>query len=133
MTVWGYVLIAGALLLAAGAILYYRGRTRRILDNLSRMLDIAMQGTFTEDSFDESMLSALESRLAHYLAASTVSSRNVAAEKEKLKTLIGDISHQTKTPDCQHPALYPAPRGAALEPGLSGCFGGADKKAPKPY
>ena len=61
MTVWGYVLIAGALLWAAGAILYYRGRTRRILDNLSRMLDIAMQGTFTEDSFDESMLSALES------------------------------------------------------------------------
>ena len=98
MTVWGYVLIAGALLLAAGAILYYRGRTRRILDNLSRMLDIAMQGTFTEDSFDESMLSALESKLAHYLAASTVSARNVQAEKEKLKTLIGDISHQTKTP-----------------------------------
>ena len=62
------------------------------------MLDIAMEGDFTEDSFDESLLSALESKLAHYLAASTVSARNVQAEKEKLKTLIGDISHQTKTP-----------------------------------
>ena len=57
-----------------------------------------MQGDFTEDSFDESLLSALESKLAHYLAASTVSARNVQAEKDKLKALVGDISHQTKTP-----------------------------------
>ena len=98
MTIWGYAIIAASVLLAAGSILYYRRRTRRILHNLNRMLDIAMQGDFTEDSFDESLLSALESKLAHYLAVSTVSARNVAAEKEKLKTLIGDISHQTKTP-----------------------------------
>ena len=62
------------------------------------MLTDAMRGDFTEDSFDETLLSALESKLAHYLAASTVSARNVSTEKEKLKTLIGDISHQTKTP-----------------------------------
>lgn len=98
MTIWGYAISAASLLLAAGGILYYRRRTRRILHNLNRMLDIAMQGEFTEASFDESLLSALENRLAHYLAASTVSARNVAAEKEKLKALIGDISHQTKTP-----------------------------------
>lgn len=93
-----YAIIAVSILLGVGIVLWYRRRTRRILENLSRMLDIAMQGDFTEDSFDESLLSALESKLAHYLAASTVSARNVQAEKEKLKTLIGDISHQTKTP-----------------------------------
>ena len=93
-----YAILAVSILLGVGIVLWYRRRTRRILENLSRMLDIAMQGEFTEDSFDESLLSALESKLAHYLAASTVSARNVAAEKEKLKTLIGDISHQTKTP-----------------------------------
>ena len=93
-----YAIIAVSILLGVGIVLWYRRRTRRILENLSQMLDIAMQGDFTEDSFDESMLSALESKLAHYLAASTVSARNVQAEKEKLKTLIGDISHQTKTP-----------------------------------
>ena len=81
MTIWGYAIIAASVLLAAGSILYYRRRTRRILHNLNRMLDIAMQGDFTEDSFDESLLSALESKLAHYLAVSTVSARNVAAEK----------------------------------------------------
>ena len=93
-----YAILAASILLAGGVVLWYRRRTRRILHNLNRMLDIAMQGDFTEDSFDESMLSALESKLAHYLAASTVSARNVQAEKEKLKALIGDISHQTKTP-----------------------------------
>ena len=93
-----YAILAVSILLAVGAVLWYRRRTRRILHNMSRMLDIAMQGDFTEASFDESMLSALESKLAHYLAASTVSARNVQTEKDKLKALIGDISHQTKTP-----------------------------------
>ena len=93
-----YTIIAVSILLGVGIVSWYRHRTRRILESMNRMLDIAMQGEFTEDSFDESMLSALESKLAHYLAASTVSARNVQAEKEKLKTLIGDISHQTKTP-----------------------------------
>ena len=93
-----YAIIAVSILLGVGIVLWYPRRTRRILENLSQMLDIAMQGDFTDDSFDESMLSALESKLAHYLAASTVSARNVQAEKDKLKALIGDISHQTKTP-----------------------------------
>ena len=93
-----YAILAVSILLAVGAVLWYRRRTRRILHNMSRMLDIAMQGDFTEVSFDESMLSALESKLAHYLAASTVSARQVQAEKDKLKALIGDIAHQTRTP-----------------------------------
>ena len=93
-----YAIVVASIFFAGGIVFWYRRRTRRILENLNRMLDIAMQGDFTEDSFDESMLSALESKLAHYLAASTVSARNVQAEKDKLKALIGDISHQTKTP-----------------------------------
>lgn len=98
MAAWGYGILAGAVLICLGVVLWERRRTRRILENLNNMLEAAMGGSFTEDSFDESLLSALESRLAHYLAASTVSARKVAAEKETLKALIGDISHQTKTP-----------------------------------
>ena len=98
MSICGYGVIALVILAAAGMVLWHRRRTRQMLENLNRMLDMAMQGDFAEDSFDESMLSALESKLAHYLASSTVSARNVAREKDKLKALIGDISHQTKTP-----------------------------------
>lgn len=87
-----------AAILAAGTVLWYRRRTRQTLERLNRMVDAAIQGTFTESSFDESLLSAVESKLAHYLAASTVSAKNVQQEKEHLKALIGDISHQVKTP-----------------------------------
>lgn len=98
MAAWGYMTVIGAGLLTVGLVLWQRRRSRRILENLSKMLEAAMDGSFTEDSFDESLLSALESSFAHYLAASTVSARKVDTEKEKLKALIGDISHQTKTP-----------------------------------
>ena len=98
MAGWGYAAVIGAALLAAALVLWQRRRSRKILENLGKMLEAAMEGNFTEDSFDESFLSALESSFAHYLAASTVSARKVDAEKEKLKALIGDISHQTKTP-----------------------------------
>ena len=98
MAAWGYAIVAAVVVLSIGAVLWQRRRTRRILENLGRMLDAAIQGDFTQARFNETMLSALENRLAHYLAASTVSARNVQAEKEKLKALIGDIAHQTKTP-----------------------------------
>lgn len=98
MAGWGYGAVIGAALLAAALVLWQRRQSRKILENLGKMLEAAMEGNFTEASFDESLLSALESSFAHYLAASTVSARKVDAEKEKLKALIGDISHQTKTP-----------------------------------
>lgn len=90
--------IITVIIFAASIVSWYRSRTRRIIDNLNRMLDIAIQGDFTEEHFDESMLSSVENKLANYLAASTISAKNVQAEKDKIKTLIADISHQTKTP-----------------------------------
>ena len=90
--------IITVIIIAACIVFWYRRRTRRIMENLNRMLDIAIQGDFTEEHFDESMLSSVENKLANYLAASTTSAKNVQAEKDKIKTLIADISHQTKTP-----------------------------------
>ena len=75
-----------------------RRSAKRILKNLNGMLDAAMAGTFTERDFDESLLSAVESRFAHYLAADALSAQRIQEEKDKIKTLIADISHQTKTP-----------------------------------
>lgn len=87
-----------ALLAAIGIAVWTHLRARRMLDTLDKMLDEAIRGEFRESLYDESRLSALETRMAHYLSASAVSAKNLAEEKEKIKTLIGDISHQTKTP-----------------------------------
>ena len=83
---------------AVGAILLTRWRQARLIRRLDAMLTAAMDGTFTETSFDESRLSSLESRLARYLAASSLSARNLQTQKDQISALISDISHQTRTP-----------------------------------
>ncbi len=85
-------------LTAAATIFWYRRRMQKTMDSISRMLSLAMEGASIEENFDESRLSALQTQFAHYLSASAVSARNLSEEKDKIKTLIADISHQTKTP-----------------------------------
>lgn len=94
----GYLVIGAALLLALAVIAVDRWRTSRTIRRLDDMLTAAMNGSFSEETFDESRLSSLESRLGRYLAASALSERNVREQKDQISTLISDISHQTKTP-----------------------------------
>lgn len=94
----GYVIAGVALLLALAVVVYDRWRAVRTMSRLDDMLTAAMNGSFSEKNFDESRLSALESRLARYLAASALSERNVREQKDQISALISDISHQTKTP-----------------------------------
>lgn len=94
----GYIIAGAAVLLALALVLYDRWRTARTIRRLDDMLTAAMNGCFSEESFDESSLSALESRLGRYLAASALSARNVQEQKDRISALISDISHQTKTP-----------------------------------
>ena len=94
----GIVIILLCFLAAAAVVLWERRKARKTMEEIERMLDAAMTGSFSETNFDESQLSALETKFAHYLSAAEASYRNVAQEKDKIKTLIADISHQTKTP-----------------------------------
>ena len=71
---------------------------KKLLARLDQMLEDGINGTFAESDYDESRLSRLESRWFQYLTASKLSRQNVEREREKLKELVSDISHQTKTP-----------------------------------
>lgn len=73
----GYVIAGVALLLTLAVVAYDRWRIVCTMRRLDEMLTSAMDGSFSEQNFDESRLSALESRLARYLAASALSERNV--------------------------------------------------------
>lgn len=94
----GKIVLALLILVAGGVILWDRLRLRRTMGAFDAMLERGIRGEFPEESFDESRLSALETKLAHYLSATAVTSEKLAEEKEKIKTLIGDLSHQIKTP-----------------------------------
>ena len=92
------LLPAALLALAAAALLWERLRLRRLFGRLDNMLDRALRGEFREETFDESRLSAVETRLAQYLSASAAQARELEADRDKIRALIADISHQTKTP-----------------------------------
>ena len=73
-------------------------RRRRTLRQLNVMLDRAIAGGFTEERFDETEMSALEGKLARFLRGSAHAQKTVEKEQAAVKTLIADISHQTRTP-----------------------------------
>ncbi|MFA7502580.1 MAG: HAMP domain-containing sensor histidine kinase [Anaerovoracaceae bacterium] len=96
--VLAFAIMMVVVFLFAVLLLLERRSTKRMIKKLNEMLDCAIDGSFAEHTFDESLLSAVENRFSQYLAAFSVSARNLAAEKEKVKELLADISHQTKTP-----------------------------------
>lgn len=92
---WG-ALFLGAVGTAFG--IWQRTARQRMLRRLDRMLDRAISGGIVEDRFDETELSSLESRMARFLQGSASVRRNIEGEQAAVKTLIADISHQTRTP-----------------------------------
>ena len=56
---WGIV-TAAAMTAAIAAIFIYRRNMRRIMERMNTMLDSAIDGNFSESTFDESVLSAVE-------------------------------------------------------------------------
>lgn len=93
------LILAAVLLFAAVVIAVWNHRkTKHTFGTIEKMLAEASEGSFTETSFDESRLSALEAKFARFLVKSSISAQNVSAERDNIKSLISDISHQTKTP-----------------------------------
>lgn len=101
MTTLNYVCIGiaiTAVFAATAVILLYRKNIHKTMKTLEKMIETAIDGNFSERVFDESVLSAVEAKLAQFLSICSVSSKNLLAEKNKINELISDISHQTKTP-----------------------------------
>ena len=71
---------------------------RRTIRRLDRLLSDAIQGGFRETTFDESALSALESKMAQFLSGSARDAQLLAQNQTAVQSLISDISHQTRTP-----------------------------------
>lgn len=70
----------------------------KIINRLGAMLENAASGKPVESVFDETKMSALETKLAHYLAMTGTSKAELSEEKARINQLVSDISHQTKTP-----------------------------------
>lgn len=95
----GFLIMAGLVTIGSLAYAFYKEyQTRKIIGRIQKMLEDAINGDFNEKDFSEEKLSKLESTLSDYLQSSSLSAANVKNDRDKIKTLIADISHQTKTP-----------------------------------
>ncbi|MCL2051729.1 MAG: HAMP domain-containing histidine kinase [Lachnospiraceae bacterium] len=73
-------------------------RKKSLLKKLDKMLDEAIAGVFEVQSYDESQLSKIEAKTARFLELSRLKREQIDGERERIRALISDISHQTKTP-----------------------------------
>lgn len=80
------------------AIIVINSRTTKTLSRISHMIDEAKEGEFKVKNYTEEEISSLECKFADFLDSSLTTEANLAEEKERIKEMISDISHQTKTP-----------------------------------
>ncbi|CAM4497582.1 MAG: HAMP domain-containing sensor histidine kinase [Paenibacillus macerans] len=101
MMIFNYLCLgvaASAVIGAAITVFLYRKYVRNTLKTIDNMITAAIDGSFSEHVFDESLLSSVEAKCAQFLSIYSVSSQKLLAEKNKINKLISDIAHQTKTP-----------------------------------
>lgn len=83
-------------------LLYTLWKTRKenklILEKIDKMLESAKSGNIKVEKYDESMLSKIELSFQEYLLNSQDRLDKLLEEKDRLNSLISDISHQVKTP-----------------------------------
>lgn len=92
------ILLAAAFLISATLAVFWRLQLYRTLKRIDDMLTAAQRDHFKETFFDESQLSALETKMAQFLTATAKTKQRLAREQTHIQTLVSDISHQSKTP-----------------------------------
>lgn len=79
-------------------ILLLRRQITALMENVDEMVEGAIHGREPLTSYEETSLSAAEHKLLRYIEMSKANESSIKMEKNKIKVLISDISHQTKTP-----------------------------------
>ena len=91
-----WVCVACVIILICGVVFFY-AKISAILDHLDEMIDQAIEGTLTENEFSEKKASRIEAKLYRFLRAGKMDRQQAVKERDSIKSLISDISHQTKT------------------------------------
>ena len=92
------LLLACCILISALIIRSYRRNMVNQYDVLLQKLDQAIAGQNLETSYDESLDSAITVRLNRIIEISCIQKGQAEEERDIIKSLISDISHQIRTP-----------------------------------
>lgn len=91
-------ILTAIILILFGLLWKMKKKEKRLLLRLRDMLEQASRGSYEETDYDESLLSSIEAKMVHFLNSSVLSKKKISKERDRIKALISDISHQTKTP-----------------------------------
>ena len=95
-------LIIGCILLCTAICFYIclreRRKSRKLLENVLQELDNAIAGNLLETTYDESLDAAIRERLNRVVQIAGMQRDKAEKERDTVKSLISDISHQVRTP-----------------------------------
>lgn len=80
------------------AVIFIYGKASATLNKVDRMIDQAIEGSLSENEFSEKKASRIEAKLYRFLCVGKMDRQQAVKEKDSIKGLISDISHQAKTP-----------------------------------
>ncbi|MDO4322205.1 MAG: HAMP domain-containing sensor histidine kinase [Lachnospiraceae bacterium] len=97
-----FYMIPGCVLLCAAIcitiFLYERNKSKKILERVLQELDDAITGNLLVTAYDESLDDAIRDRLNRVVQISGMQRDEAQKERDAVKSLISDISHQVRTP-----------------------------------
>ena len=92
------VFLSGALLAAFVAGHFYNKKESKIFETMLLKLDRVLGGSPPEISYNELAWSAIDERLERLAYISQDRKEKAASERDAIKSLVSDISHQVRTP-----------------------------------
>ena len=94
--------IAGTIILLLSAVAFFLARDcrnkKKEMEVLLQRLDDALNGEVEASAYDESLDSAITERLDKLLRSSSMGKERAYQDRDRIKSLISDISHQIRTP-----------------------------------
>ena len=94
--------IAGTIILLLSAVAFLLARDcrnkKKEMEVLLQRLDDALNGEVEASAYDESLDSAITERLDKLLRSSSMGKERAYQDRDRIKSLISDISHQIRTP-----------------------------------
>ena len=94
--------IAGTIILLLSAVAFLLARDcrnkKKEMEVLLQRLDDALKGEVEASAYDESLDSAITERLDKLLRSSSMGKERAYQDRDRIKSLISDISHQIRTP-----------------------------------
>lgn len=92
------VILAGCVIVCVLLKRYYQNRMEAVYQVMLQKLDKAIRGEVQDTVYDESMEAAVVERLNRVVQISGMNQGRAEQERDMIKSLISDVSHQVRTP-----------------------------------